>query len=46
MIAGVELNPLVKKMGLEFKQDLTTKVENYGKNQATALEIMLDAGWK
>ena len=37
---------LVKQMGLEYKQDLNTKVVNYGKNQATALECMLAANWK
>jgi iron(III) transport system substrate-binding protein len=46
MIAGVEPHVLVKQMGLGFKQDLETKVANYGKNQATALEIMLAASWK
>ena len=46
MIDGVEPHPLVKQMGLGFKQDLNTKVANYGKNQAMALEIMLSAKWK
>jgi iron(III) transport system substrate-binding protein len=46
MISGVEPHPLVQKMGLGFKQDLNTKVANYGKNQATALECMLAASWK
>jgi iron(III) transport system substrate-binding protein len=46
MIAGVEPHDLVKQMGLGFKQDLKTKVVNYGKNQATALECMLAASWK
>ena len=46
MIDGVEPHPLVKQMGLEFKQDLKTKVANYGKNQAAALEVMLSAKWK
>jgi len=46
MIAGVEPHALVKKMGLGFKQDLNTKVANYGKNQAAALELMLAAKWK
>jgi iron(III) transport system substrate-binding protein len=46
MIEGVEPHPLVKEMGLGFKQDLNTKVANYGKNQATALEVMLAASWK
>ena len=39
-------HPLVKQMGLGFKQDLETKVANYGKNQAAALELMLSAKWK
>ena len=46
MIDGVEPHPLVKQMGLGFKQDLKTKVVNYGKNQAAALEVMLSAKWK
>ena len=46
MIEGVEPHDLVKQMGLGFKQDLFTKVVNYGKNQATALECMLAAKWK
>ena len=46
MIEGVEPHELIKLMGLDFKQDLKTKVVNYGKNQATALEIMLAAKWK
>ena len=46
MIDGVEPHPLIKQMGLGFKQDLKTKVANYGKNQAAALEVMLSAKWK
>ena len=46
MIDGVKPHPLVKQMGLGFKQDLETKVANYGKNQAAALELMLSAKWK
>jgi|TARA_B100000929_G_C15508105_1_gene419424 iron(III) transport system substrate-binding protein len=46
MIEGVSPHPLVVNMGLDFKQDLKTKVVNYGKKQAIALEVMLAAGWK
>ena len=46
MIEGVSPHPLVVNMGLDFKQDLKTKVVNYGKKQADALEAMLTAGWK
>ena len=46
MIAGVSPNELVVNMGLDFKQDLTTKVVNYGKNQAAAVAAMTGAGWK
>jgi iron(III) transport system substrate-binding protein len=46
MIAGVSPHPLVVAMGLDFKQDLKTKVANYGKRQADALEVMLAAKWK
>ena len=46
MIDGVEPHELVAQMGLGFKQDLKTKVSSYGKKQAEALEIMLEAKWK
>ena len=47
MISGVSPNPLVvNNLGLDFKQDLATKVSSYGKNQAAALEVMTAAGWK
>ena len=46
MIDDVEPHELIKQMGLDFKQDLKTKVVNYGKNQTTALEVMLAAKWK
>jgi len=46
MIAGVSPHPLIVNMGLDFKQDLKTKVVSYGKKQADALEVMTAAGWK
>ena len=47
MIAGVSPNPLVvNNLGLDFKQDLKTKVSSYGAKQADALEVMTAAGWK
>ena len=46
MIDDVEPHELIKQMGFDFKQDLKTKVVNYGKNQTTALEVMLAAKWK
>tara|TARA_Y100001970_G_scaffold192500_1_gene233933 strand:+ start:1022 stop:2059 length:1038 start_codon:yes stop_codon:yes gene_type:complete len=47
MIAGVSPSPLVvNNLGLDFKQDLSTRVSSYGKHQATALEVMTAAGWK
>jgi len=46
MISGVSPHPLVVNMGLDFKQDLKTKVTNYGKKQAEALEVMTGAGWE
>ena len=46
MIDGVSPNPLVvNNLGLDFKQDLKTKVSSYYKNQAEALKIMTEAGW-
>jgi len=46
MIVGVSPHPLVVAMGLDFKQDLNTKVSSYGAKQADALEVMMAAGWK
>ena len=46
MIDGVKPNQLIAQFGLNFKQDLETKVSSYEKNQADALEVMLEAGWK
>ncbi len=47
MIDGVSPSPLVvNNLGLDFKQDMKTKVSTYGKNQAAALEVMTSAGWK
>jgi len=45
MIEGVEPHELVARMGLGFKQDFKTKVSSYGKKQADALEVMLEANW-
>ena len=46
MISSVSPHPLVVNMGLDFKQDLKTKVVNYQKKQADALKVMTEAGWK
>ena len=46
MIDEVSPHELVAQMGLGFKQDLKTKVANYSKKQADALEVMTAAGWK
>ena len=46
MIDGVKPNKLIAQFGLNFKQDLKTKVSKYGKNQAEALKIMTEAGWE
>ena len=46
MIDGVRPNKLIAQFGLNFKQDLKTKVSKYGKNQANALKIMTEAGWE
>ena len=46
MIDGVKPNNLIAQFGLNFKQDLKTKVSKYGKNQADALKIMTEAGWE
>jgi len=36
----------VNNLGLDFKQDMNTKLASYGNNQAAALEAMTAAGWK
>jgi len=46
MIEGVQPNKLIAQFGLDFNQDLKTKVSKYGKNQAAALKIMTEAGWE
>ena len=47
MINGVSPSPLVvNNLGLDFKQDMKTKLASYGKNQAAAVEVMTTAGWK
>ena len=46
MIDGVKPNKLIAQFGLNFKQDLKTKVSSYGKHQADALKIMTEAGWE
>jgi len=46
MIDGVKPNQLIAQFGLNFKQDLKTKVASYGKNQAAALKTMTEAGWE
>ena len=46
MIENVKPHNLLAQMGLEFKQDLKTKVSSYGAKQVDALEVMLEAGWK
>ena len=47
MIDGVSPNSLVvNNLGLDFKQDLKTKVSSYGAKQADALEVITAAGWK
>ncbi len=47
MINGVSPSSLVvNNLGLDFKQDMKTKLASYGKNQAAAVEVMTAAGWK
>jgi len=46
IIDGAEPNKLIAQFGLNFKQDLKTKVSKYGKNQVNALKIMTEAGWE
>ena len=44
IIDGVAPSQLIGQFGLEFKQDLKTKVSTYYKRQAEALKIMNEAG--
>ena len=46
MVEGVKANELIAQFGLNFKQDQETKVSSYGKKQAEALKIMMQAGWQ
>ena len=46
MIDSVQPNKLIAQFGLDFKQDLETKVSKYGKNQTDALKVMMEAGWE
>jgi iron(III) transport system substrate-binding protein len=46
IVDTVEPNKLIAQFGLNFKQDLKTKVSSYGKRQAEALKIMTEAGWQ
>ena len=45
IIDGVSPSQLIAQFGLDFKQDLKTKVSTYYKNQAEALKILTEAGW-
>ena len=45
IIESVKPSNLIGQFGLNFKQDLKTKVSTYYKNQAEALKIMTEAGW-
>ena len=45
IIDGVAPSQLIGQFGLDFKQDLKTKVSSYYKYRAEALKIMTDAGW-
>jgi iron(III) transport system substrate-binding protein len=45
IIDGVNPSKLISQFGLDFKQDLKTKVSSYYKNQAEALKLMTEAGW-
>ena len=45
IIDGVAPSQLIAQFGLDFKQDLKTKVSSYYKKQAEALKVMTEAGW-
>jgi iron(III) transport system substrate-binding protein len=45
IIDGIAPSKLIGQFGLDFKQDLKTKVSSYYKKQAEALKIMTEAGW-
>jgi iron(III) transport system substrate-binding protein len=45
IIDGVAPSQLITQFGLDFKQDLKTKVSSYYKKQAEALKVMTEAGW-
>ena len=45
-ISSFVISLVVNNLGLDFKQDMKTKLASYGKNQAAAVEVMTAAGWK
>ena len=45
MSENVEPNKIIKKMGLNFKQDLKTNLSSYSRFHQIAYKIMLEAGW-
>lgn len=46
MVSGVKPNELIAQFATSFKQDTSTKVSTYFKNQKQALSLMKKAGWK
>ena len=45
VVAGTELDPVLKSLGEDFKED-EVNVEAYGRNAEQALQIMDRAGWQ
>ena len=45
MLKNVNVSKLVKKIGIDFKEDTTTNVSVYGTLQKDAFKLMKEAGW-
>ena len=45
IINGVKPHKLIRKLGLNFKEDRTTSVKSFKKFQSLSLQLMTDAGW-
>ncbi len=45
MIENIEVNDLIKKIGIDFKQHNSIDVSTYGKWQKTSFKLMKEAGW-
>ena len=45
MLENIKINELIKKIGINFKQDNSISVSSYGKWQKKSFMLMKEAGW-